>query len=85
MYKNRALTDFSVFSVQDVFAQPQAVPQAHNTVIYLKVTLMTMMIILIIDDIIIGDPIDCLPKNCLLVGNSKVGILWRINQQNCLP
>ena len=26
---------------QDVFAQPQAVPQAHNTVIYLKVELQT--------------------------------------------
>ena len=24
-------------NLQDVFAQPQAVPQAHNTVIYLKV------------------------------------------------
>ena len=44
---------------QDVFAQPQAVPQAHNTVIYLKVALMTMMITLIIDDIVmIIDDID---------------------------
>ena len=44
---------------QDVFAQPQAVPQAHNTVIYLKVALMTMMITFIIDDIVmIIDDID---------------------------
>ena len=30
---------------QDVFAQPQAVPQAHNTVIYLKVTSFPMMML----------------------------------------
>ena len=32
-----------------------------------------------------GDTIDCLPMNCLLVGNSEVGNLWGINQQDCLP
>ena len=32
-----------------------------------------------------GDPIDCLPMNCLLVGNPEEGNLWYINQQDCLP
>ena len=50
---------FLEIDFQDVFAQPQAVPQAHNTVIYLKVALMTMMITLIIGDIVmIIDDID---------------------------
>ena len=57
---------------QDVFAQPQAVPQAHNTVIYLKVTSIPMMMLTMM---IFLTPILKMLKNFFKGKESQVAII----------
>ena len=58
-----------------------------NRMTLAKMDLMMLlsMLMLMLMMMLLGDPLYCLPQDCLLVGNPEVGNSECINHQDCLP